>query len=89
MSFYNYIKYYSSAELLRIAPLFPDVTSEAYLFKYPVVTLGSLGCHLAFLAASSSSETLSSSLSPGISMLMIPPSSTKAIGPPTAASGDT
>ena len=39
------------------APLSADVTREAYRARYPVVTLGSLGCHLAFLAASSSSET--------------------------------
>ena len=54
--------YYASG-VFKTAPLLPDVTIEAYLLRYPVVTLGSLGCHFAFLAASSSSETLSSSLS--------------------------
>ena len=61
----------------------------AYLARYPVVTFGSRGCHLAFLACISSSETLISSFSSGMLMLMISPSSTSAIGPPTAASGDT
>ena len=44
---------------------------------------------LLFLACISSSETLISSFSSGMLMLMISPSSTSAIGPPTAASGDT
>ena len=61
----------------------------AYLARYPVVTFGSRGCHFAFLACISSSETLISSFSSGMLMLMISPSSTSAIGPPTAASGDT
>ena len=73
----------------RIAPLFPEVTMAAYLARYPVVTFGSRGCHFAFLACISSSETLISSFSSGMLMLMISPSSTSAIGPPTAASGDT
>ena len=38
----------------------------AYLARYPVVTFGSRGCHFAFLACISSSETLISSFSSGI-----------------------
>ena len=40
------------------------------------------GCHFALLAASSSSETSTSSLFSGMLMRMISPSSTSAIGPP-------
>ena len=50
--------FYLVLELPELAPRFPDVTIAAYLARYPVVTFGSLGCHFAFLAASSSSETL-------------------------------
>ena len=72
-----------------MAPLFPEVTIAAYLSRYPVVTFGCLGCHFAFLAESSSSDTNSSMERLSISILIISPSSTSAIGPPTAASGDT
>ena len=50
----------------------------AYLARYPVVTFGSRGCHFAFLACISSSETLISSFSSGMLMLMISPSAANA-----------
>ena len=68
---------------------FPEVTSAEYLLRYPVVTFGSLGCHFARRAAISSSETSTFNVISGILIFMISPSSTRAIGPPTAASGET
>ena len=78
---------YSS--LFMTAPVAPEVTIWAYLAKYPSVTFGSLGCQAAFRAARVSSGTSSSSVSSGILILMVSPSYTNAIGPPTAASGET
>ena len=71
-----------------IAPLFPDVTIDANLARYPVFTFGSLGCHFSLLFFSSSSETARFKDKFGISICIMSPSSTRAIGPPTAASGN-
>ena len=50
---------------------------------------GSLGCHLVRRASNVASSTATLILLFGISIEIISPSSIKAIGPPTAASGDT
>ena len=67
----------------------PEVTLFAYLAKYPVVILGSLGCHLLLRSAKTSSDTRTFIVFLGISISIISPSSIKAIFPPTAASGET
>ena len=75
--------------ILRTAPLSADVTIDAYLARYPVLTFGSLGVHASLRFASSSSDTFTLIVLAGISIAIISPSSIRAIGPPVAASGET
>ena len=78
---------YASSRI-SIAPCAAEDTCIAYFFKYPV-TSDLYGAKFAFLRSISSSESFTFKERFGISISMISPSSTMAIVPPDAASGDT
>ena len=66
-----------------------ELISLAYLARYPSLILGSTFTRFFFLSSNTSLSTNNSSLPLFISMEIMSPSSTKAITPPSAASGDT
>jgi hypothetical protein len=73
---------------LKMAPVPAEVTSLAYLPRYPPVITGVRGLKLSFLLVNSSSLTNKVSFLPGMSMAILSPSRMRAIVPPSAASGD-